>query len=251
MRQIKEFGNLSTDWHPLATRGLGRFELRPKMLCGNGDLIQAMYSFFDRAWWIRLWVLQELALAENATINCGVHTVSWQELFAGFRLVLNITKAEFTSTIEDFSGLFRMVRIASPSMLLWLSFRVSKCKGLSLSSVLKYVFYLSGLQCMDPRDRIFGFFGLLTKSEQEEILIDCSKSCTEVFIHVAKDLLQEQGLDILSLCQRRRFSHKINLPSRVPDWTNDISIPLHRNRDVLFSALGPSGNRFFTVKNFT
>ena len=42
--------------------------------------IDAMYDIFNRAWWKRIWVVQELASAKQVVFVCGLCSTTWKTL---------------------------------------------------------------------------------------------------------------------------------------------------------------------------
>ena len=211
--------------------------------------ITLMTDLLNRAWWRRLWVLQELLLAKNAIMACGFHTAPWLKFSAILNLMVDLSMAEWdTGNFDRSIAATDIVRHALPMIITERSFRQSEGEGLSLKRTSES--NLDELQCTDPRDRLYGFLGLLRKSEQTKLLVDYSKTCSEVFSLTAKALFPDHGPDILSLCQTTGSSRRIVLPSWVPDWTNRIIIPLHHHKDMLFNASGTSGKEIFSVQQY-
>ena len=260
MKLIEELGDHAMLLNELQrqTSNLGDPALINKLNAQNLDLfrqldrfswITLMTDLLNRAWWRRLWVLQELLLAKNAIMACGFHTAPWLKFSAILNLMVDLSMAEWdTGNFDRSIAATNIVRHALPMIITERSFRRSEGEGLSLKRTSES--NLDELQCTDPRDRLFGFAGLLCEREQTKILVDYSKPCSEVFSLTAKALFPDHGPDILSLCQTTGLSRRIDLPSWVPDWTSRIIIPLHHHREMLFNASGSSGNEIFTVEQF-
>lgn len=47
---------------------------------GNIHLSLLMENFFQHPWFQRVWVIQEVILAQQVAVHCGVEMISWQEL---------------------------------------------------------------------------------------------------------------------------------------------------------------------------
>ncbi|KAK3317359.1 heterokaryon incompatibility protein-domain-containing protein [Cercophora scortea] len=62
---------------------LARVEPFEGELPEKGDAIwDACTNFWDRAWFLRVWVVQEFILAQNPVMHVGSRTVDWRHLFA-------------------------------------------------------------------------------------------------------------------------------------------------------------------------
>jgi hypothetical protein len=118
--------------------------------------------FFENPYWHRLWVVQEIMLARYIRIICGETLLSWEEL------------QRFCST-----GLRQLPTDSAqavPPQVIWLAEHALSAKTYSYPSLL-LTFSLNG--CHDPRDKVFGFQGLVKPGERMEI--DYEKPVVEVF----------------------------------------------------------------------
>jgi len=69
----------------------------------------ALASVMNRPWFSRRWVVQEIALAKDATLHCGESTISWQDFSQGISLLTDIESMETArSSLSDLKGFGRM-----------------------------------------------------------------------------------------------------------------------------------------------
>lgn len=54
---------------------------------------QALLVLMQRAWFSRRWVVQEIALAQDATVYCGPDKISWRELAIAIELFVEVETA--------------------------------------------------------------------------------------------------------------------------------------------------------------
>jgi len=98
---------------------------------------------------------------------------------------------------------------------------------------------------------IYGLFGLASDFEELDIQADYKKSCTEVYIDVARKLIKHGHVDLLAMSQDPKTltsADGIHLPSWVPDWTGTILKPCEKISEfnIFFSASG--NNRVIIVE---
>ena len=87
-----------------------------------------------------------------------------------------------------------------------------------------------GLQCKDPRDKIYGLLGMASDASELGIDTDYTKTADEAFEQVARYLIARGHLDILKWCSSRR----VQPPTWVPNfnakiaytWSDDMGVPL-------------------------
>lgn len=197
----------------------------------------------DHSWWKRVWVIQEVILADSATIVCGCQSLSWQDLFAVCMIFRNLS-ALINSTV-GFHGflLDNLRKICSrsfPIIYMWSDFRASGRRGLSLLNLLDYTCIETDFQSADPKDRVYGVLALMPEHFWRQILVDYSEFTipVRVFTVVAILMLREYGIKVLNYCQpgMSRFDE---LPSWVPDWTSSLLFPIAVRFDR-YSAAGTS-----------
>ncbi|KAF2649711.1 HET-domain-containing protein, partial [Lophiostoma macrostomum CBS 122681] len=127
--------------------------------------------FFQNPYWHRLWIVQEVMLARYIRIMCGETLLSWEEL------------QRFCST-----GLGHLPTDAAqavPSQVIWLAEHAMLAETHSYSTLL-LTFSLN--ECQDPRDKVYGFQGLVNPQDRMEI--DYGISVVEVFLYVVAAMVR-------------------------------------------------------------
>ena len=106
-------------------------------------------------------------------------------------------------------------------------------------------------QAKDPRDKVFGFLGLLPEDElHSSVMADYAKSVTEVYRDVARYILASQGIDRVMSRGGVGFprSHCVDcLPSWLPDWGMPAlnSLNLYQTTSSRPYACGGAGPAYF------
>ncbi|KAH6671956.1 heterokaryon incompatibility protein-domain-containing protein [Halenospora varia] len=221
--------------------------------------VEGMASLFKRAWWGRIWVLQELSLAQKAGFVCGMKRLSRRRCTAA----LNAFKAlglvfQEMHILKGVMGTAYQSSVAMadfdwrPTVLLsmWNTHRRSPYPLLALLratciaglySQLKNI----TLEATDPRDKIYGLFGLAADRDRLKelgFLPDYTRSCQDVYISIAVAILRQGHLSALSLGQFSKA--QTGLPSWVPDWSKPLGDTLqgvgtdHMTPDPEYNASG-------------
>ena len=157
---------------------------------GFGRELQAVRCLCQRSYWNRLWIIQEVIVAEKARIQCGFEYASWDD-FDRFQFAFEQGRI-LTPQGDDFNDLkdslpFKLDR-----------HQVERPK---LKDILEE--YCTS-QCSDPRDKIYGLVGLANDSTS--LRIDYSKS----FFQIYKDvILLQQYEDCASLVSFSQFLQRL------------------------------------------
>ncbi|KAI1281447.1 heterokaryon incompatibility protein-domain-containing protein [Xylaria sp. FL0933] len=157
--------------------------------------IEAVVHLFQRDYWKRLWVVQEVSNAKAIKVFCGGSTgIPWQALvYEGPNSLLDIDSAN--SLLQE---------------------------GSLLNIIRAYRRKLTS----EPRDKVFGILGVLPEVVRKEFLVDYSLSVKEVYTNVVDFLLNTTNrLDVI--CESIHFPKQngiANLPSWVPDWSQNPEI---------------------------
>ncbi|OTA68540.1 HET-domain-containing protein [Hypoxylon sp. EC38] len=177
--------------------------------------LSAFAKIIRRLWFTRVWVVQELALATQATVFCGTSSISWTDLMAAI-------------TAQDHLNLWLSDHERNAYVFILERARQEWSAGVR-HSLLSVLFRYRILDASDPRDKIFGL-NALTKTEVlgvEALQPNYDVDTTKLYTDVAKEILKN-STDLNLLSVPRRFSGVgPTLPSWVPDWTNTrLTAPL-------------------------
>lgn len=168
---------------------------------------ESIPKLLERPWFSRVWVLQEVALAQVAVVVCGTKCVPW---------------ACFPVWWQRNSALLGSRDVLEPPGTFFYDPTVMK-----RSSLLQQLHDTRGNRATDPRDKVYALMGLLTPEDRSNVLVDYKKSIDEVYTEVAISILKkENSLRLLSgvqylthtqLCGDYRAS---SLPTWVPNWSS-------------------------------
>lgn len=209
--------------------------------------------------WYRIWTMQELAYAPQVRLVAGPHELDWAAVgaFLGDRPYADAFHAVFghrgggRALDLFFSG---SVRVHDQ--------RRALCDGNYTSTLLDVLARFQQNGATDPRDCVYGILGLVT--DQHGIVVDYTKSATQVFVDTAVSLVNAaQNLDVL--CQtawmaRPRSKNPHELPSWVPDFSARVYFDAHKatlfaqrgiyaaGRACLNTPCRPINNQFLPVK---
>lgn len=166
-------------------------------------------SFLDRSWFQRLWIWQEVRLANvKALIVCGGTSMLWDT----FRNAIFCLYGK-----QQHSSPTRMEQL------------INICNyGSSRCSLTELLYSTRYAHCSDERDKVYAILSL--SHDFCELEPDYSKSTEDVFksvvIRYASTL---KNLDVLGYCEMRE-NNETRVPSWVPDWTSP------RECDMLFGS---------------
>ncbi|KAI5865872.1 HET-domain-containing protein [Durotheca rogersii] len=195
--------------------------------------LSAFATIIRRLWFTRVWVVQELALATEATAHCGDSSISWDDLVVAI-------------TVQDHLNLWLSDHERNAYVFILERARRERNIGRDLLSVL---FRYRILNATDARDKIFGL-SALAESENSEagtLRPDYNVSTAELYVAVARKILKDsEDLNLLSVPRRFLGTCPSGLPSWAPDWSNTrLTAPLGLVNysdisELAFAASGPS-----------
>jgi hypothetical protein len=169
-----------------------------------------------RAYFRRVWIIQEVALALVAWLHCGTSTLhpAWDELEKAFNFAIQIgALSVYTQALSQNFSAIQTSRHTVAS---------ADVQNLKLSVLLSH--HRSSL-ATNPRDKAFALFGLSGQiaSEDIEIAVNYDTSLDDLYKALAIKVIQHDGsLDILSatiLSRPAGKDAKLNVPSWVPHWS--------------------------------
>lgn len=178
--------------------------------------VDALKDFFSRDWFRRIWIVQEISVAREATVLCGSHALEWKVLMQAVkRMEKEVwqsrvphpyldTDYEFASIIATTYTKIRSAKDHEPVSLLYLLSRFCFSKATI------------------EHDKAYGLLGLcpdVHKHIEKGIVLEprYDKPVEYAFADVVRFSIESrQSLDILRACTGHRRSTQ--MPSWVPDW---------------------------------
>lgn len=207
-----------------------------RSILDNQDLAQwkAVAKLFDREWFRRVWVRQEVAVAKTIMVMCGKERIKWNTLSLACDI---LTSPEIGG---DFDNVAKMVSNRGQGARWAVTierFREAwtKDQGLNLELLLLHG---RGTDATDARDRVYGLLGLADIANK--LKVDYTVSSQEVFKRAMITLLNhQQDLNPLSGCQWRGCV--TDQPSWVIDLNQDFEamvLRLKEDSEQLYHASG-------------
>ncbi|KAF8864312.1 hypothetical protein BDZ45DRAFT_34306 [Acephala macrosclerotiorum] len=168
--------------------------------------LTAVSSLLNRDWFKRLWIWQEVSLAQDVVVLCGIRSLHWTRIRdAVFNIYWKPWPVDVTPEL-----------ISRPHELLL--YRL--CRGLGTSKLHELLENTKYSLCSDARDKIFALLSLLHGQEQNiKIEPDYSKPLSRIYQDFVQNYIEKQKhLRMLSAIEVQ--DHLFASPSWVPDWSS-------------------------------
>ncbi|KAI1768173.1 HET-domain-containing protein [Hypoxylon sp. FL1150] len=193
---------------------------------------QNVARLFDRSYWRRVWVRQEVALAKGIVVLCGDQMMSWDALIeaaiflnentANFEhIALEITR--YTSGYHDAIGMDILRE------------KILKDNQVPLEDV---ILHLRQCECTDQRDKVYGALGLV--GPEVDVVVDYGLDKVTIYTNAAMTAIKSTN-SLNTICACQNLNRSSGLPSWVPDlevdWTTH-KLRRTENIDTLGSAGG-------------
>lgn len=231
-------GNMS---HPTTTT---RFHERLVLQILNGeetdtsqepptsDEVKALQALVRRAWFRRIWIVQEAGVSEAIVVQCGSSTVDWWTFCYGYLITTRLNRAMLlgpmhyrnillmSATRQSLQHAVRRLRHTSGS---WMA--EASRPDLDLLHLLHtYRQYLA----TDPRDKVFALLGIARSDSQAAVMtIDYQQKLPVIYTQVAKALLTSAAsahLDLFGVAKGHGQAADLT-PSWAPDWSDSERMP--------------------------
>lgn len=213
--------------------------------------LASVVSLFDRDYWSRLWVVQEILHAKDIVVGCGSSWLPWNDYTSASRLFqserdtlakipsLAPGSYEITRTITSqhrLSPLQVLVHHGPASIS-----HIQKARELYSDNSFSYFLHLLRISrtklASDPKDRVYGLLGILPDPVRAELRVDYLLPVREIYVDIVEILLQSGDIDVI--CESIHFPPQISnthLPSWVPDWSYDPMVRSLPSLPLFFSA---------------
>ncbi|KAI7783842.1 hypothetical protein LA080_011315 [Diaporthe eres] len=183
----------------------------------------AVVSLLNRGWFDRLWIRQEILVAEDkAFVCCGPYQMPWSVFRKALRLFYS--------------------RRSEPYNVVYLLQKRMKVIGgfvfqLRWTDVLGIRGIFDNALCSDPRDRIYGIKSLLLEDQQGWCgQPDYTRPTVDLYSEFTRNCIMghPNGLTILRQCELSQIPNHWSGPSWVPDWSTRASF--HWGEDTFASS---------------
>lgn len=201
----------------------------------------AIDQLFDRPWFKRAWIIQEVVLAQSISIVCGATEIPWKVLFEGLKVALAKTiRLMEASRIQPGSVLQKTEAASILGRTRRLYLRREGKLRLDLLSLLDRFSYT---KATIEVDRLFALVGLASDAGDEIFNPDYASSLEEVVRRYAGEFVRRDK--VLELLYRAGSAKSYPFASWIPCWTGDDvrprSISSWRGGKGQFRACGDTG----------
>lgn len=196
----------------------------------------SVVALFDREYWHRLWVVQEVFNAQTATVHCGPATLPWEAFKTASKVFGENRDILERSFHPGYSNNFYQARYGSytqvlvhegPGSLAGVGTQ-EKFRGddelpdpIVFSDLLEVMRTCRRKLSSEPKDKVFGVLGVLTERIRKEIKVDYSIPVKDVYVEIFRTVVGKTGsLDIMCDSIHQQYTNNNNLPSWVPDWSH-------------------------------
>ena len=179
----------------------------------------AIIKLFNRQYWQRSWVAQEVTLAKRVIFHCGSDSISWEDMD-------RILKALAKEAV-----LISNAFLSTPvGHLLWHLFssgpkqvvRKENADEEELTTLHQALVRHRLKKATDPRDKIYSLLGIIPSGIQARVPVDYSLESRVLFQNIATFIVTEEK-DLSILSENKTASDHEVLPSWVPNWANTNS----------------------------
>ncbi len=216
---------------------------------------EPVVHLIGQPWFLRRWVIQEVARAPHATVVCGHRLLSWSNLAAVFWSLAANCAFQLLQPSQTLQS--SQVTAAMTSVIIMELIRrdvIEKGGSALLGLLISVRCYQSG----DPRDIIFSLLGIASELScyGDDVTPDYNAPVEEVYRRfVVAHITRRNSLLTLSTPYDYSKSTSLNLPSWVPDFAQlDMTNPLmHLRNDpgLPFHASGDTEQRVRLSKDNT
>ncbi|KAL8904699.1 MAG: hypothetical protein Q9207_003092 [Kuettlingeria erythrocarpa] len=194
---------------------------------------RALVSLTSRAYFQRMWVVQELAAApQDISVLCGDIVFSWWLLSTSLNLIQNqrweypLLDLLIDHGISTEPPAFVLNNTIALLRFQTQEFGLTACLG-----------FCRSFSSTDPRDKIIALLGLIPPREQaiKELQPNYSQPAAQYFREVAGALIMhDRSYNVLLQVETRAAASKPELPSWVPDYTTNY---LNNYQQVDYDAI--------------
>ncbi|KAH7126392.1 heterokaryon incompatibility protein-domain-containing protein [Dactylonectria estremocensis] len=200
----------------------------------------SLAKFWQRRYFTRAWIVQEISLARKAIAICGSHVVDWE-------CVINVSR--FLTVTSWTRWVSARLGIGTPATHLF-NYMVptivnanKRARDMGDKNIMLYSLIRGRrFTASDPRDKVYAFLGVAgdsVKGKPRFAPIYGERSVVDTYTSAAIQLLEDSDDMLLLTCSEGEQFQKISpLPSWVPDWSCSRGLGLGITGYKRYSAAG-------------
>ncbi|EXL93390.1 heterokaryon incompatibility protein-domain-containing protein [Fusarium oxysporum II5] len=206
---------------------------------------QALVDLFERDYWRRLWVVQEIFNARQVTVFCGNSAHSW-DIYLQASKLLRACKVDLMRAFHLEKGRQALSLRSVTYVDCLVGFGPSTLQSLhslhnaGSADLFSCLLLCADKLCRDPRDKLYALLGILPEKDQTQFQVNYKLDPRHVYTDIVDYLIAKTGsLDVICCASNPILTDNIHiLPSWVPDWSNGSSWrkPLAWNFNRRFNA---------------
>jgi hypothetical protein len=214
----------------ITPKSLGSASLTARLgPCADVTAWMAMANLFQRRYFTRAWIIQEITLAKKMMALCGSHTVDWGAVTTVSEFLSVTSWTRWISNVTN----SQQGRHSVPNLL-----DVNKSSNSLLYSLIRFRRFAS----TDPRDKVYSLLSIAGESvltRNRLIPVYGERSVADTYALAAIQILEDSD-DLLLLCYAEgdRFRTIPSLPTWVPDWSCARALGLGITGYKRFAAAG-------------
>lgn len=179
---------------------------------------EALIYLFERDYWSRLWVVQEVHNSKQLKVHCGLAVFPWTTFTLTssiFRIYLAQLVRAFHERVSSAGHAWATILSNHGPARLW-----NMGEDFRAGLLANLIFHRSK-SCSDARDKVFGLLGILPPREKSEIIVDYNLSIRDVYINIVDYILRTtHKLDVI--CAAIHFPRHQS-PEKLPSWVSLLS----------------------------
>lgn len=198
-------------------------------------ILIAIANFLERPWFMRRWIIQELASAHVAIFHCGNYHMSWNWI----RPALGTLFGSYKKTVQPFlqSRLCTETLLAIEGVI---SLKSNEHKSTPQGMLLNLLWNHHVSECKDERDRLFALYGISDSwllNPSQNCPVDYSKHFRTVYTQLAQESIKRGFFkDWLShiFAFGNLSQQNADWPSWVPSWNKQRDVAEEKVSDLEF-----------------